>query len=144
MHPLPIRMLAAICLLVCLAEPHAGAQQAVAAGDRAGILALGDAEISRPSFEDFATTLTAPPPTRVVVTERDRAPREAGILRLVVEIFTERGIEGRLGTWRVEVRPGDSAADPWRIALVSRLSVVTGLYRLALDTATEYDITKLV
>jgi hypothetical protein len=28
--------------------------------------------------------------------------------------------------------------------LVSRLSVVTGLYRLALDTATEYDINNLV
>src|SRR4029453_15434478 len=39
---------------------------------------------------------------------------------------------------------GDAAADPWRIAAVSRLSVVTGLYRLSLDTATEYDITNLV
>jgi peptidase M1-like protein len=152
-------------MMVCLAEPHAAAgqsvspvvqpvdgvttllrrlQQAAAAGDRAGILALGDAQISRPSFEDFATTLAAPPPTRIVVTERDRAPREAAILRLVVEIFTERGIEGRLGTWRIDVRPGDAAADSWRIAAVARLSVVTGLYRLSLDTATEYDITNLV
>ncbi len=158
-------MLAAICMMVCLAEPHAAAsqavppvvqpvdgvttllrrlQQAAAAGDRAAILALGDAQISRPSFEDFAATLTAPPPSRVVVTERDRAPRDAGILRLVVEIFTERGIEGRLGTWRIDARPGDAAADPWRIAAVARLSVVTGLYRLSLDTATEYDITNLI
>ena len=158
-------MLAVIGFIGCLAQPHAGEgqavppvvqpvdgvttllrrlQQAAAAADRAGILALGDPQISRPSFEDFAATLTAPPPTRVVVTERDRAPRDAGMLRLVVEIFTERGIEGRLGTWRVDVRPGDTAADPWRITLVSRLSVVTGLYRLALDTATEYDITNLV
>src|SRR5262245_12694880 len=165
MRPLPVRMLAAICMLVCLAEPHATAgqavpppvqpadgvtillrrlQQAAAAGDRAGILALGDAQISRPSFEDFAATLTTPPPSRVVVTERDRAPREAGSLRLVVEIFTERGIEGRLGTWRIDARPGDAAADAWRIAAVARLSVVTGLYRLSLDTATEYDITNLV
>jgi peptidase M1-like protein len=165
MLSVPVRMLIAIGFIVCLAAPHAGAGQAVppvvqpadgvttllrslqqvaAAGDRAGILALGDPQISRPSFEDFAATLTAPPPTRVVVTERDRAPRDAGMLRLVVEIFTERGIEGRLGTWRVDVRPGDSAADPWRIALVGRLSVVTGLYRLSLDTATEYDITNLV
>ena len=155
-------MLAAVCFFACLAEPRPSAaqpvvqpvdsvttllrslQQAAAAGDRGAILALGDPQISRPSFEDFATTLTAPPPTRVVVTERDRAPRDAGTLRLVVEIFTERGIEGRLGTWRVDARPGDAAADPWRIALVSRLSVVTGLYRLALDTATEYDINNLV
>jgi hypothetical protein len=165
MLSVPVRMLAVLGFIVCLAQPHAGEgqavppvvqpvdgvttllrrlQQAAAAAERAGILALGDPQISRPSFEDFATTLTAPPPTRVVVTERDRAPRDAGMLRLVVEIFTERGIEGRLGTWRVDVRPGDTAADPWRITLVSRLSVVTGLYRLALDTATEYDITNLV
>ena len=163
MAPAALRLIAAVCLLMCLAQVHDSAaqtaaaqpadavttllrrlQQAVAAGDRAAILALGDPQISRPSFEDFAATLTSPPPNRVVVTERDRAPREAGVLRLVVEIFTERGIEGRLGTWRVDAKPGDSAGDPWRIASVSRLSVVTGLYRLALDTATEYDVSNLV
>jgi len=165
MLSVPVRMLAFICFLVCLAGPRDAAaqvvppvvqpvdgvttllralQQVAAAGDRGRILALGDEQISRPSFEDFATTLTAPPPTRVVVTERDRAPRDAGTLRLVVEIFTERGIEGRLGTWRIDARPGKTAPDPWRIAAVSRLSVVTGLYRLGLDTATEYDINNLV
>ena len=119
-------------------------QQAAAAGDRDAVLSLGDPQVSRPSFEDFAATVTAPPPTRVVVTERDRAPLDGGALRLVVEVFIERGIEGRLGTWRVDVRPGAAAADPWRILAVSRLSVVTGLYRLALDTTTEYDVRELV
>ena len=162
-----VRMLGALCLALCVAELSSRAeqtrpeqiaappadgvttllrrlQQAIAAGDRAGISTLGDAQISRPSFEDFAATLTAPAPSRVVVTERDRAPRDAGMLRLVVEIFTERGMEGRLGTWRIDAVPGTTPADPWRIAAVSRLSVVTGLYRLALDTATEYDITNLI
>src|SRR3954470_2708598 len=160
----PVRILAATCLTVCLAQGIIAAQpapqpavppdgiaallrrlqQAVAAGDRASVLALGDAQISRPSFEEFAATLTVPPPTRVVVTERDRAPHDAGSLRLVVEIFTERGIEGSLGTWRVDARPGNTTTDPWQIAAVSRLSVITGLYRLALDIATEYDISNLV
>ena len=163
MAPAAFRLIAAVCLLMCLAQVHDSAaqtaaaqpadavttllrrlQQAVAAGDRTAILALGDPQISRPSFEDFAATLTSPPPNRVVVTERDRAPREAGVLRLVVEIFTERGIEGRLGTWRVDAKTGDTPDDPWRIAAVSRLSVMTGLYRLALDTATEYDVSNLV
>jgi len=162
MPSIRVRVLAATCAIVCLAQLHVIAaqpgaqpldgvttllrrlQQAVASGDRATILALGDPQISRPSFEEFAATLTAPPATRVVVTERDRAPLDAGSLRLVVEIFTERGIEGRLGTWRVDARPGDAAADSWRIAAVSRLSVITGLYRLALDIATEYDISNLV
>jgi Peptidase family M1 domain len=119
-------------------------QQGAAAGDRAAILALGHPQISRPSFEDFATSLTALPPTRIVVTERDRAQLDAGALRLVVEIFSERGMEGVLGTWRVDARPGTTPADAWTIAAVSRLSVVTGLYRLSLNTATEYDIHNLV
>ncbi len=118
-------------------------QQAATAADRAAILALGHAQVSRPSFEDFANTLTAIPATRLVVTERDRAPIDAGALRLVVEIFSERGIEGVLGTWRIDARPGTTPADPWTIAAVSRLSVVTGLYRLSLNTATEYDIHNL-
>src|SRR3954465_1130230 len=162
MPSIRVRVLAATCAIVCLAQLHVIAaqpgaqpldgvttllrrlQQAVASGDRATILALGDTQISRPIFEEFAATLTAPPATRVVVTERDRAPHDAGTLRLVVGIFTERGIEGRLGTWRLDARPGGTAADPWRIASVTRLSVITGLYRLALDTATEYDISNLV
>ncbi len=119
-------------------------EQAAVAGDRAAVLALGDPTISRPSFEDFAGALTSPPASRVVVNERDRATLADGALRLVVEVFAERGIEGRLATWRVDVRGGTDAVDPWRIAAVSRLSVATGLYRLSLNTATEYDIHNLV
>jgi hypothetical protein len=154
------RVLAGICVALALSgisvpgqtqTPSDGAaallrrlQQAAAAGDRAALLALGDRQTSRPSFEDFANTLTAIPATRVVVTERDRAQLEAGALRLVVEVFSERGIEGVLGTWRIDVKPGATAADAWTITAVSRLSVVTGLYRLSLNTATEYDIHNLV
>ena len=119
-------------------------ERAAAAGDRSAVLALGDPAISRPSFEDFAGALTSPRASRVVVNERDRAPLEGGTLRLVVEVFSERGIEGRLGTWRVDVRGGADAVDPWRIAAVSRLSIATGLYRLSLNTVTEYDIHNLV
>jgi hypothetical protein len=117
---------------------------AARAGDRGAVLALGDPAISRPSFEDFAGALTSPRASRVVVNERDRVPLEGGTLRLVVEVFAERGIEGRLATWRVDVRGGVAATDAWRIAAVSRLSVATGLYRLSLNTATEYDIHNLV
>jgi hypothetical protein len=119
-------------------------EAAAAAGDRAAILAVGDPAISRPSFEDFASTLTSPPPTRIVVNERDRAVLPTTDLRLVVEVFAERGIEGRVGTWRVDVRRGATATDPWRIAAVSRLSVVTGLYRLSLDAEIQYDVHDLV
>src|SRR5215210_6040424 len=109
-------------------------ERAAAAGDQPAILALGDPAISRPSFEDFASTLAIPRASRLVVNERDRAPIAGGNLRLVVEVFAQYGIEGRVGTWRVDVRPGTSANELARIAAVSRLSIVTGLYRLSLKT----------
>ena len=119
-------------------------ERSAAAGDRASILALGDPAISRPSFEDFASALTSPRASRLVVNERDRAPLEGGNLRLVVEVFAQYGIEGRVGTWRVDVRPGTAANDPARIVAVSRLSIVTGLYRLSLNTDVQYDVHNLV
>ena len=116
-------------------------EQAAAAGDRAAVLALGATGAGQASFEDFANTLTAPKPNRIVLAERDRVVTTSGTLRLVVEIFIERGIEGRLGTWQIEVAPvlGTSPLS-WHVVAVGRLSVVTGLYRLSLNAATEYDI----
>ncbi|MEN3338599.1 MAG: hypothetical protein V7647_2275 [Acidobacteriota bacterium] len=118
-------------------------ERAAAAADGAGVLALGAPAISRPIFEEFAKSLTTPAPTRLVLNERDRAPIEGGGQRLVIEVFTEHGSEGRLGTWRVDVGPGAALVDPWRITAVTRLSIVTGLYRLALNPAKEYDIHNL-
>lgn len=119
-------------------------EQAAAAGDRAGIRALADRSITLPGFDDFSTSLTSPQAARVVVNERDRAPLAGGDLRLVVEVFAERGVEGRLATWRIDVRPAPASADGWLIAAVSRLSVVTGLYRLSLNGELEYDVRDLV
>jgi hypothetical protein len=115
-------------------------EQAASNADPSAILGLGDPAISRPGFEDFATTLTSPPSTRIVVVERDRVALAGGAQRIIVEIFMERGIEAQLGTWRLDVRPGLARTEPWRIAAVVRLSVVNGLYRLSLNTAKEYDI----
>ena len=96
-------------------------EQAAAAGDRAAILALGDpgdqpAELRRLRLDaDHARR-----PRASAMFERDRAPLAGGrAQRLIVEMFAERGIEARLGTWRLDVSPGDAGADPWRIAAVS-------------------------
>ena len=141
--------------VLCLVAPPAGAQaqsdgvasllrgieQAALAGDRAALDGLAEPDVNRAAFADFAATLTSPKPNRAVAAERDRIATTGGTLRLVVEIFLERGIEGRLGTWEIEIHPviGTSPL-VWRIVAVGRLSVVTGLYRLSLNSAKEYDI----
>lgn len=143
------------CLAFCAASGRGAAQaperdgvgpllrsleQAAGAGDLRGVLALGEAAISRPSFEDFAATLTIPTATRLVINERDRIPLAGGGQQLIIEVFAEYHTEGRLGTWRVDVHPGAAAADPWRIAAVGRLSIISGLYRLSLSTDRQYDV----
>jgi hypothetical protein len=116
---------------------------ALTAGNRDAILALATPGRDRASIEEFSLLLTSPPAARVVINERDRAPLDGEAMRVLVEIFTERDDEARLGTWRLDARPGPSGDDPWTIDAVSRLSVISGLYRLSIDGAKQYDIRDL-
>lgn len=115
-------------------------ERAIAGGDATALLALGSEKGARASREEFAALITSPAPTRVVVNERDRGPLDGGAFRIILEIFSEHGYEARLGTWRIDARPGPTDADPWAVAAVSRLSIINGLYRLSLDADKQYDI----
>ena len=66
---------------------------------------------------------------------------------LTVEVFTERGVAGRLQTWTVDVVRGDDTGDgprDWRIAGQERVDVVEGLLNLTLNPDVAYDATNLV
>ncbi len=117
-------------------------EQAAANGDGAAIMRLC-ATTGCSGVEELAATIGSPRPTRVIVKERDRAPLDNDVLQLVIEVFTERGIEGRLGTWRLDVTPGTDSSGPWRLVNAARLSGISGLYRLSLNTGTQYDIRHL-
>jgi hypothetical protein len=112
-------------------------ERAAAAGDRDAIRALG---LEPGTAMDLAVALTTPVPARIVIRERDRTAA-AGGFRLLLEVFWERGLEGRLGTWSVDVAEGD---DGWRITSAARLAHVTGLYRLSLNPARQFDVRGLV
>ena len=61
---------------------------------------------------------------------------------LTVEVFTERGVAGRLQTWVVDVVRDAAAADgpgAWRIADQERVDVVEGLLNLSLNPDVAYD-----
>ena len=61
---------------------------------------------------------------------------------LTVEVFTERGVAGRLQTWSIDVVPDAAAADrpgAWRIADQERVDVVDGLLNLSLNPDVAYD-----
>ena len=111
-------------------------QAAAGAGNRDAIRALG---VDLTSATDFAFAITSPPASRIVIRERDRTAI-AGGHRVLLEVFWQRGAEGRLGTWTVDFSQVDEG---WRIASATRLAQVTGLYRLALNTAKQFDIRNL-
>ena len=66
---------------------------------------------------------------------------------LTVEVFTERGVAGRLQTWTVDVVRDDDTGDgprDWRIGGQDRVDVVEGLLNLTLNPDVAYDATNLV
>jgi peptidase M1-like protein len=114
-------------------------ESAAAAADRGAIAALCAEGGDRESVEQLAAILTFPPLARVVVKERDRTTLDDGALAVLWEIFSERGIEGRVSTWQAELvkAPGSSE---YRIRTLSRLSNAAGLFRLTLDQTRQFDV----
>jgi hypothetical protein len=119
-------------------------ERAAAAGDPAALIALSRVVVQPSAFDEFVQSMTVPKATHSAVKERDRAPLDSGRVRLILETLTDRDAEGRVATWRVDVEPIGPADDEWRIVYVERLGVISGLYRLALDATTEYDVKNLV
>ena len=75
----------------------------------------------------------------------DDAP-EGGGYELTLEVFTERGVAGRLQTWSLDVvrgADGGEAGGGWRIAGQQRVDVVDGLLHLALRPDVAYDAADL-
>jgi len=80
--------------------------------------------------------------TRATVHERDRVERGGpNALRMTVEVLVEAGNQGRLATWRLDI---DRGAAGWRIVAATTLSVVEGLFRLAIDETVQYRARNLV
>jgi hypothetical protein len=106
--------------------------------------ALARPDVRGALLSEFVLTLTSPKASHSAVKERDRAPIERGRVRLLLETLTDRNAEGRVTTWRLDVEAAGSDGASWRIADVERLSVVSGLFRLAVDATTEYEVKNLV
>ncbi len=119
-------------------------EQALQSGDRAAFMAMIARDTDAASFDEFAQAAGANP-TRVVVKERDRLPLENGKQQVLLEVFVERNIEGQLATWRMDLRPPIGKTDTeWRIESIDPVSNLSGLYRLSLNTAKQFDVRNLV
>jgi hypothetical protein len=126
-------------------------EQIAGTGDRAKVLALRAPAGDLTGIEDFSYTIV-PTPARIVIKERDRARLDDGTWRVLLEVFVERGIEARISTWRLDLTdvsgtvanaPTPPASASWRVNRLDRLTVVSGLYKLALDSAKQFDVRDL-
>ena len=119
-------------------------EQAMTAGDRAAMLALAIKDTDASTLDEFAAA--GDKPTRVVIKERDRQALDGGKQQLLVEVFVERGLEGNLATWRVDLRPPGpkDGPDDWRIEKLEPVSNVSGLFRLTLNATRQFDVRSLV
>jgi Peptidase family M1 domain len=114
-------------------------EQAAAAGDDTAILDLGVSSTA-PGLEAFAA-LARPRPTRFIIKERDRGLPALSVERLLLEVFTQHGNESGITTWRLDLT--SDASSRRRIAEMEQLTVVSGLYRLALNPAKQFDVRNL-
>jgi hypothetical protein len=128
-------------------------ESAIARGDHAAYRALVAPAVPPERADAFAADTVSAGVTRAVLRARDRAPMPdpvGGAFRLVVEIFVEMGDHARVWTLRVNVErqppagPGAPASDTWLITAQDRLTSIDGLYRLALDPATQLEAANLV
>ena len=98
---------------------------------------------------EAAQSLIDPGITRAVVRERGRATLDGTLqgdgYRLMLEIFTERGIRARITTWQLDVRrmTGTPDRDEWRISDQMALTTLDGLFRLALNPSKQYRVRNL-
>ncbi|MPZ20338.1 MAG: hypothetical protein GEV06_20840 [Luteitalea sp.] len=145
-------------------------EQVLISGQPDQYVALAAPSADREAAAQFATTNIAAGITHAAVRERERTPLPASSdgpagLRLIVDVFTERGDRGIVSTWRLDLEPlptdrearaadasettpspeSNAAGGPaapqepaWAIRAQDRLSFVEGLYRLRLDRNQQY------
>ena len=151
-----------LCVLAVLSAPAAGFAQAVTAAapdpvsgvlrnveramnasDRAAFGSYFD--VAPVLVQGYIADLFLPGAVRSVIRERDRAPLEAvppGLgYRVVVEFFVETPGRAKLLTASFDIkRPPEGTDASWRIVSAEGLASVQGIYRLRLQTATQYNV----
>ena len=118
--------------------------EALIQGGRAAELdAVVAATFPAGDLDQFREYLFKPDTRRAVVAERDRAALPGALpgegYRLVAELYTETPGRARIVTALMDVRrPSGGADDTWRIVGAQAVTTVDGLYRLRVNTGTQF------
>ena len=121
-------------------------ERVMVANDAAGYLAL-----VRPGPDtanpEILNEWIEPGISRAIVQERLRVPSpnvpQGQGVDVYVDVMSESGMQGRVGTWVLELRRESAGPDSWRITKLTVLTTVRGLYRLALNSKKQFTVTNL-
>src|SRR5215212_1555318 len=116
-------------------------EQAGAAGNTDSMLALG-VTTEAPGLRTFAAS-AVPAPTRFIIKERDRTALQPAGERLLLEVFAEYGGQATITTWRADLVAAGGDSTTRRIAEVEELTTVSGLYKLGVNPAKQFEIHNL-
>jgi hypothetical protein len=121
-------------------------ERVLVANDTRGYAALM-APVANSSSPEIFNEWIEPGITRAVVQERLRVP-SANVTQgqgvdVYVDVMSESGIQGRVGTWLLELRRDSPASDSWHISKLTVLTTIRGLYRLSLNATKQFTVTNL-
>lgn len=122
-------------------------EQAIFAGDADSYLNLLAPDADPDAASAFVAANIASPVDRVTALPRFQLPIEGLApgtgFELTVEVFSERGVQGRLETWLLEiVRPDPTV--PWSVRQQSIVDAVDDLRHLQLNATTQYAADNMV
>jgi hypothetical protein len=121
-------------------------ERVMVANDAPGYLALMSPAPGAATHE-ILNEWIGPGVSRAIVQERLRVPSanvpQGQGVDVYVDVMSESGMQGRVGTWLLELRRDSSGPDSWRITKLTVLTTVRGLYRLAINSKKQFTVTNL-
>ena len=119
-------------------------ERVMVANDAPGYLALVTPGVGAVTHE-ILNEWIEPGVSRAIVQERLRIPSanvpQGQGVDVYVDVMSESGMQGRVGTWLLDLRLDSSKPDTWHITKLTVLTTVRGLYRLAINSKKQFTVT---
>jgi hypothetical protein len=119
-------------------------EQALGSGRVENLRALTSSAFPAEDERFFTRATRNGTPSTAVVRELARGASTAGPgVDVLADVLVGHGRRGRLTTWQLRAIPQDDSQDRYRLAGITELAAVEGLWKLALDPAKQFAVNHL-
>ena len=116
-------------------------EQAIGSGRVGSLRALTSSAFPAESERCFTRATRNGTPSTAIVRELARVASTAGPgFEVLADVLVGHGRRGRLTTWQLRAVPQDDSQDRYRLAAITELAAVEGLWKLELDPAKQFAI----